>query len=106
MDCQICGAGGFKHLGSHVAKAHKMTAREYKQMFGLPLKRGLVTPELKQKLQEAFEDNKDVALANLTHGDKYQFKKGEPKRGETSPVAVEEATERIKEVNAKRWGTR
>lgn len=74
--CQICGKK-FQHLGSHVAKGHKMTAREYKEEFGLDYKFSLISREVLEKKREAFEEDREKYLANLfKHGKKYQFKKG------------------------------
>jgi len=78
--CQICGKV-FQHLGSHVAKRHKMTAREYKEEFGLDYKFSLISREVLEKKREAFEEDREKYLKNLfKHGKKYWFKKGQSRK--------------------------
>jgi predicted transcriptional regulator len=45
LRCEICGEW-FKGLGYHVRHAHKMTANEYKEMFGLDKKTPLMSKGL------------------------------------------------------------
>lgn len=75
--CKICGKK-FQHLGSHITKAHKITAREYKQEFGLDLNYPLISEEVRKKKQIAFNKDRKKYLANLNtkQAKKNRFKKG------------------------------
>lgn len=79
LQCQICKKN-FKHLGSHVYHAHKMFARDYKQMFGLNINHPLITKEIKEKKRKHFWQNSKKYLKNLEGGTEYQFKKGQRNR--------------------------
>jgi ROS/MUCR transcriptional regulator protein len=46
--CLIC-ARTFEHLGRHIACAHRMTADEFREVFGIPHNRGLVGARLKDR---------------------------------------------------------
>lgn len=48
LECLECGKW-FKGLGVHVVQAHDMTAADYKQKHGIPMKIGLLGKDLKQK---------------------------------------------------------
>ena len=47
-ECHVCG-GWFGHLGGHVARAHDLTADEYRAIFGLRAKTKLIGPSLHDK---------------------------------------------------------
>jgi hypothetical protein len=46
--CHVCG-DYYGHLGGHAARAHDLTPREYKAIFGLSNRTGLIGPDLAQK---------------------------------------------------------
>jgi len=75
LKCLICGKR-FNHLGSHIWHRHKITAREYKEEFGLPYKMALISTEVKLKKQDAFEKDREKYLVNIINNKKWQFKKG------------------------------
>ncbi len=66
--CDICGLS-FNKLGSHVRQSHRMTAREYKELFGLDLIKGIMSPRstalAKRKLQENYDQ---CVTSNLIQG--------------------------------------
>ena len=49
--CLLCG-NGFDALPAHLASIHNISADSYKEMFGLPLSRGLVIEPLHNKLSD------------------------------------------------------
>ena len=51
LTCLLCG-NGFDSLPAHLASIHDITADFYKEMFGLPFSRGLVTDQLHDKLSK------------------------------------------------------
>ena len=51
LTCLVCGRT-FKALIGHIYRKHGISADEYKERFGLPFQRGLVTPDLHSKLRE------------------------------------------------------
>lgn len=71
--CHECGERHF-HLGVHVARGHGITARRYRELHGLHLRRGLVSAEIRQKVTDnaaaayagksAFKDARDPAAAS------------------------------------------
>lgn len=79
--CHICGQP-FVKLGSHVVQKHGMTSRQYKQMFGLEVGRGLITNEHKEHLRGCVMRNYDKVVAeNLIEcGDSTRFTPGHPGR--------------------------
>ena len=85
VQCLICEKW-YVQVGSHIVQTHKMTCREYRQEYGLEVKRG-ITPSWYRKLKG------DQALTNGTYknlqaGAKHRFKKGDAKAGryERSPI--------------------
>lgn len=88
VQCLICGKW-FIQVGSHIAQTHGITCREYRELFRLEVKRGVVPPWFR-KLKG------DIALANKTFknleaGKKWWFKKGDRSIGryERSPITLE-----------------
>lgn len=79
--CHICGQP-FVKLGSHVVQKHGMTSRQYKQMFGLDVGRGLITNEHKEHLRGCVmrNYNKVVAENLIECGDSTRFTPGHPGR--------------------------
>jgi len=101
MQCEICKKH-YRHLGSHIWHAHKLKARDYKEMFGLDLKFALIDDDVKQKKQDAYAENREKYLANLTttKAKKYRFKKGQaPKRTYFSEQSMERAYKNLKKIN-------
>lgn len=75
--CHICGRA-FKKLASHAYNGHKITASEYKKMFGLNNKEGLLIESTKEKLREYSKVNYEIVVKEnlLSKGEKTRFKKG------------------------------
>lgn len=71
--CKICGKK-YRKVVSHVYQSHGMNKREYKEEFGLDVKRGIVLPETRDYLGKLVKENGTVN--NLKAGRKYWFKKG------------------------------
>jgi len=101
LKCLICGKR-FNHLGSHIWHRHKITAREYKEEFGLPYKMALISTEVKLKKQDAFEKDREKYLANIINNKKWQFKKGKSGIRRISQREREVTLERILKYNKKR----
>ena len=74
IPCLICKRK-FRQIGSHVVQMHGYeTAREYREEFGLDVKRGILPEDLrKKKAHQAIECG---GVKNLTKGTKYRFTKG------------------------------
>ena len=100
LRCLICNKL-FRHLGSHIARGHKMTARAYKTEFELPWNMPLITQEIIEKKRIAFELDREKYLKNLSK--KYQFKKGKNGHRRISATEREKFIKRMAEVN-KRHG--
>lgn len=79
--CHICGQP-FVKLGSHVVQKHGMTSRQYKQMFGLEVGKGLITTEHKQHLRDCVMRNYDKVVAEnlIEYGGSTRFTPGHPGR--------------------------
>ena len=79
--CEICGEAHHRLL-RHVWLRHKISARDYKKMHGLPLKKGICSKETADKMREMIKSNFDsIVKANLLEkGAKHRFDKGNPGR--------------------------
>lgn len=75
--CHICGKA-FTKLGAHVVQKHEMTSREYKEMYGLDVGKGLITDEHRMHLRGCVMRNYDKVVAqNLIEcGDSTRFVAG------------------------------
>ena len=76
--CLICG-GEYSYLGSHVWHKHKITSKEYKELFGMPHNLKLISDGVRDKKIVAFNKDKEKYLKNLST--KTQFKKGYTRYG-------------------------
>lgn len=74
--CAICGKY-YVQVGTHVVQAHGITAREYREQFNLPLKKGITPSWYKELKGRQAKENK--TCLNLKGGKKYRFKKGDPR---------------------------
>ena len=70
--CLICFKR-YEHLGSHIWHGHKITAREYKSMFGLPYNMSLISDEIKEKKSKIASWQK-TWIENFKKGKKYRWK--------------------------------
>lgn len=97
--CLICKTDkDWKYLGSHINKAHKISVKSYKEMYGLPYNLSLMDNKTLKKKQKAFNDRKEVYLKNLTK--KHRFKKG-CNRYKNNYFSLLEKTELIKRIEEK-----
>jgi hypothetical protein len=77
--CHICNRGGFRALGTHVRQAHKDVVsdmREYKEMFGLEVKKGILTEELRKLKADKVWENETVLNLFGEKSINSRFKKG------------------------------
>jgi hypothetical protein len=86
VQCLLCGKW-YVQLGTHVFQRYGMTGREYRELFDLEVKRGIV-PEWYRKLKGniALDNN---TYKNLEKGANFRFKHGQKgvgvyKRSETT----------------------
>jgi len=74
IKCLICKRW-YRQVGSHIVQVHQMTAREYREFFDLEVKKGILTPELRDLYgRQAIENG---TWKNLKKGRKYWYKKGQ-----------------------------
>ena len=72
--CLICKKW-YVMVGGHAWQRHGLTAREYREKFGLPLKKGILPKWYKEmKGKQALENG---TWQNLRIGKKYWYKKGD-----------------------------
>lgn len=80
--CAICGLW-FVQVGSHIVQIHGMTARQYREYFDLPIKKGITAlPYRKIKGDAVF---KNGTVKNLKKGKKNWYSKND-KRAKVSHV--------------------
>jgi len=76
IKCLECGKLFVRPL-SHVWQVHKLSGRDYKRLHGLDLKKGIATPEYKEKMRAISYSN--GTIENLKKGINTRFKKGHNK---------------------------
>ncbi len=104
LTCLLCGKQ-YHHLGSHVVKTHKITAREYKEQFELDYAYPLIDEEVKRKKQIAFAQDRIKYLANLTKGGKrFQFRKGKNNRTRFAYQSLEWVIGQAEAINKNSFG--
>ena len=86
IECLICG-NKYLQVGSHIVQVHGMTARQYREKFGLDVKRGLTKGEYRKKKAETTLVN--GTYKNLEAGKKFWFKKGQTITYKRSPQTLE-----------------
>lgn len=94
--CEICGES-FKRVTAHARQKHSVSAREYKQMFGLDLRKGICSRESRELSRERLFENYDVSVKRnlLKKGSKSRFKVGS--KGRTKDQISEQTLLRLKE---------
>lgn len=101
--CRICEKR-FNHLGSHIWHKHKITAREYKEQFGLNYNQPLISQEIHDKKSEHWQENKEKYVANFKNNlVKYQFKKGTVNRHRFADQDIERIVGQVEKINSKEW---
>lgn len=87
IKCLICGKR-FKRVCRHANQSHGVTAREYKEMFGLDVSKGIMTPSDRQHMRDlALENKMDVQLRRV--GAETRFPKGHSLRYQRSQETLE-----------------
>lgn len=94
--CEICG-GSFKRVTAHARQKHDISARDYKKMFGLDVRKGICSKESRELSRERLFDNYDVSVKSnlLKKGAKSRFKVGS--KGRTKEQVSEQTLLRLKE---------
>jgi hypothetical protein len=79
--CKVCGRA-FHRLMTHVRQKHGLTAREYKESFGLDVGKGLCSEESAEKTSKATLANFDKCVTTnlLKKGEATRYKDGDPGR--------------------------
>ncbi len=72
IKCLECGKY-YKRPATHVRQVHNITAREYKEIHGLDVKKGIMSEEDRQIMREHTLTN--GTSKNLQQGAKYRFRK-------------------------------
>ena len=94
FQCQICGKW-YVQVGSHIYLRHKITAREYRKIFGFDVKKGQLAGWLKElKADHVFANG---TVKNLKNGKKYWFKINDPRAGRYQRSA--QTMERLKNLS-------
>ena len=73
LKCLICGKK-YSRPASHVTQVHGMTAREYKEKFGLDVKKGITTHEYRELMRSKHTTESLKRLED--RGKKSRFTKG------------------------------
>lgn len=85
IKCLECGKY-FKRVCRHVNQVHGLTAREYKEIHGLDVKRGLLSTADRENIRENTYNN--GTINNLQKGTKYRFVKGHKRNYKRSPQTL------------------
>jgi len=70
--CIICGKW-YRQVGSHITQRHGMTCREYRELYDLPVKRGILPNDLRELKGKQAKEN--GTCKNLKLGKKFHFTK-------------------------------
>lgn len=74
VKCLVCGRY-YVQVGTHIIQHHEITAREYREKFELPVKRGIVPKWYRKvKAEQAIESG---GARNLKVGKRYWYVKGD-----------------------------
>lgn len=98
IKCLVCGRYFVRPI-SHVWQVHGIDAREYKEAFGLDVKKGIATDDYKQRMREHVFENGTVN--NLKKGAVYRFKKGQSTNYERSAQTMERLKQHFDRVRSK-----
>ena len=97
VQCLICSKW-YIQVCTHVLHVHGIGAREYREMYDLEVKRGVVPPWYRElKGDQALENG---TVENLKKGAKYRFVKGDLKAGKYKRSQV--TIERLKNLSKKK----
>lgn len=73
VKCLVCNRW-YVQVGTHIRQRHKMSARQYRELYDLPVKRGILPTWF--RIVKASQVTKK-ALSNLKHGKKFWYKPGD-----------------------------
>lgn len=75
--CHICGRA-YNKLMSHARLTHGVSAKEYKEMFSLSKKKGIVSPETAELLRAHVRKNYEIVVSSnlMKGGSGTRFEKG------------------------------
>ena len=92
--CHICGKA-FNKILSHARQVHKVSAREYKETYGLDVKKGIMSPKSTSLARQRVYENYDVSIENnlLDRGKKSRYKEGH--KGRTKDQVSEQTRRRL-----------
>lgn len=83
IQCLLCGYL-YKGLAPHLLQSHNMTDDEYRDMYDLPYKRGLVGTKTRflhsESTKRRFQENKEQWLEHLDRAKAVQRENGNPQR--------------------------
>jgi len=95
VKCLICGKW-YVQVGTHIVERHKLLAREYRELYELPVKKGITPIWYKElKGEQAIENG---TYKNLKEGKKYHFKKGD-KRAKIKHLFYKGQYEKVKRLD-------
>lgn len=96
--CLICGRW-YIQVATHIYQVHGMTGREYREHFGLEVKKGTVPEWYRKKKGDQALENK--TYKNLEKGSKFRFKKGQDGVGayKRSEITLNRLREQIKKTH-------
>lgn len=96
IQCLECGKY-FKRPCAHVRQVHNMSAREYKVLHGLDVKRGILSNDDREIMKRHTFENGTVD--NLKNGIQFRFKKGETHNYKRSAQTIERLRSQYKNMN-------
>lgn len=76
LQCLVCGKW-YVQVGSHIRQLHGMTAREYREVFELPISRGIIPAWYKELKGEIALENE--TYKNLEMGKDKRYAKNDPR---------------------------
>lgn len=94
--CEICNKH-FKRVISHVRQKHSMNEREYKELFGFDVRKGICSKESSEKSRKRVYENYDKCITSnlIKSGAKSRFKIGS--KGRTKDQVSAQTRTRLKE---------
>lgn len=100
--CHICGKS-FPKLGAHIWNGHHIKTRDYCEIFGLDVGKGICSKEYAQKMREYAYQHYDVVISNnlIKNGKHTRYKHGHEGRTRDK---MSEQTKRALSALGKRTG--
>lgn len=101
VECMLCDYKGTT-LSGHLRYFHKITAKEYKDDFGLCRSQPLESEELTERRREAVRENPHVIDNLLIDGKDTRFEKGGEGNSHMSEQRLEIIRDNVKRANEKK----